>query len=461
MINDVPDSDRPASASPTEEVLETETPGGSHSAGHDPYAALRFPAYRRYAIGTTLSNLGQQMQAAAVGWEVALRSDKPALAISMVGLVGALPVILLALPAGHLADSLDRKKLTVITLLIGALCSVGLAALSFCSGPLILMYVVLLLSGTILAVGGPARSSLLTQVVPVSLYSNATTWASSCFQIASMTGPALAGGIIRIQSVNFSSHSFPSLPLAYLLDAACGICFASLLAGVSIRPTIRHGETASLQTLLAGIRFVRTNKIILATITLDLFAVLLGGATYMLPLYATKVLHVGAAGFGWMRAAPAIGAFGMALVVAHLPPMKKAGRNLLLAVTGFGVATIIFGVSRSFTLSLVMLILTGAFDNISVVVRHTLVQVLTPDSMRGRVSAVNNVFIGASNELGGFESGLAANILGLTRSVVAGGIGTILVVMAVAGIWPQVRRFGSLADAKPIDEEMPVDAKLE
>jgi MFS family permease len=206
------------------------------------------------------------------------------------------------------------------------------------------------------------------------------------------------------------------------------------------------------QTLLAGIHFVRQNKIILATITMDLFAVLLGGATYMLPLFATDVLHVGAAGFGWMRAAPAIGAFGMALVIAHLPPMKKAGRNLLLAVAGFGVATIVFGLSRSFPLSLVMLLLTGAFDNISVVVRSTLVQVLTPDSMRGRVSAVNNVFIGASNELGGFESGLAARMIGLIPSVVAGGIGTIVVVLSVAGVWPQVRKFGSLADAKPVEE---------
>ena len=447
MSTEVPDQNRPASTAPTEFQLEYETPGGSKSAGHDPYAALRYPQYRRYAIGSTLSNLGQQMQSAAVGWEVALRSKNPELAISMVGLVGALPVILLALPAGHLADSLDRKILTVITLLLAAICSVGLAGLSYFHGPLIVMYGVLLLSATMLATGGPARSSLLTQIVPVDLYSNATTWASSCFQIASMAGPALAGWIIAIETIGSGSGAFPTLPLAYLIDAACGISFAVLLIGVHIRPTERRGESASLQTLLAGIRFVRMNKIILATITLDLFAVLLGGATYMLPLYA------GGVGFGWMRAAPAIGAFAMALVVAHLPPMRKAGRNLLLAVAGFGLATIIFGISRSFTLSLVMLFLTGAFDNISVVVRHTLVQVLTPDSMRGRVSAVNNVFIGASNELGGFESGLAADKLGLIRSVVAGGIGTILVVFAVAGIWPQVRRFGPLADARPIEEE--------
>jgi len=183
--------------------------------------------------------------------------------------------------------------------------------------------------------------------------------------------------------------------------------------------------------------------------------VLLGGATYLLPIFARDVLHVGAVGFGWLRAAPAIGAFVMALFVAHLPPMKHAGRNLLLAVTGFGLATIVFGLSTSFLLSMAMLFLTGAFDNISVVVRHTLVQVLTPDSMRGRVSAVNNVFIGASNELGGFESGQTAQWFGPFWSVVGGGIGTILVVILVAAIWPQVRRFGSLADAKPIEEPEP------
>ncbi len=452
MQTEPPDIQRPASSAPTESQLECQTPGGIRSAGHDPYAAMRLPAYRRYVTGSTLSSMGQQMQAAAVGWEVALRSARPELALSMVGLVGAAPVILLALPAGHLADSWNRKTLTIVTLLLTAACSVGLAILSYQSGPLILMYLLLLLGATFGAIGGPARSSLLSQVVPLELYSNATTWGSSCFQIAAVSGPALAGGIIAIGSMHLGHHLFATLPLAYLIDAGCGIAFILLLLVTRIRPAEQKREAASVQTLMAGIRFVRMNKIILATITLDMFAVLLGGATYLLPIFARDVLHVGAVGFGWMRAAPAIGAFVMAMVLAHLPPMKHAGRNLLLAVIGFGLATIVFGFSRSFVLSLVMLFLTGAFDNISVVVRHTLVQVLTPDSMRGRVSAVNNVFIGASNELGGFESGLTAQLLGPIASVVVGGIGTIGVVLAVAAIWPQVRRFGSLADAKPIED---------
>jgi len=236
----------------------------------------------------------------------------------------------------------------------------------------------------------------------------------------------------------------------YLLDATSSVvCVLLLLQLSSSGAAQRTGKATNLQTLLAGVKFVWSTPIILATITLDLFAVLLGGATYLLPIYATDILHVGAAGFGWMRAAPAFGAVAMGVTIAHLPPMKKAGRDLLLAVAGFGVATIVFGISKSFWLSLVMLFLTGALDNVSVVVRHTLVQVLTPDAMRGRVSAVNNVFIGASNELGGWESGMTAGLIGPFWSVVGGGIGTLLVVAATAVIWPQVRRFGSLSEAKP------------
>ncbi len=243
-----------------------------------------------------------------------------------------------------------------------------------------------------------------------------------------------------------------NVPAAYIVSAIFAAIFAVSLGSVRMRGQAPAREPATLKSLAAGVRFVFRTKIILATITLDLFAVLLGGATYLLPIYAKDILHVGAVGFGWMRAVPAIGALLMGLVIAHLPPMKRAGRAMLWAVGGFGAATIVFGLSRSYWLSLAMLFLTGALDNISVLVRHTLVQVLTPDSMRGRVSAVNNIFIGASNELGGFESGLTAKLFGTVTSVVAGGIGTIVVVLATAGIWPQVRKFGSLVDAKPEGE---------
>jgi len=204
--------------------------------------------------------------------------------------------------------------------------------------------------------------------------------------------------------------------------------------------------------VLAGVRYVRRVDVILAAITLDLFAVLFGGATYLLPVFAKDILYVGATGFGWLRAAPGIGAFAMALILAHLPPMKKAGKTLLLSVAGFGVATIVFGLSKSFWLSMAMLFVTGALDNVSVVVRHTLVQMLTPDHMRGRVSGVNSIFIGASNELGGLESGVTAALVGPVLSVVLGGLGTLAVVFGAAKWWPSLREFGSLLDARPMEE---------
>jgi MFS family permease len=445
LAYEAPELERPATATPTEQELEHEAPtvgklDYSPTVGHDPYAAFRYPSFLRYQLGWVTSIIGQQIQSVAIGWEMTKRTTTPeaaALLLSYVGLVQAAPVILLALPAGHIADQFDRRRVVWITQLIAVMCSLALAVLSHRHGSVVAMYGVLLAGAIAGAVGTPARSALLPQVVPTEVFSNAVTWNSSFFQIASVLGPALAGLVILY-----------SLPAAYVLDAICGAAFLAALPTLVLRHVSRSREPATLRSLAAGVRFVREKKIILATITLDLFAVLLGGATFLLPIFAKDILHVGEVGFGMLRASPAVGAFAMALVVAHLPPMRRAGRAMLWAVAGFGAATIVFGLSRSFWLSMVMLFLTGAFDNISVVVRHTLVQVLTPDEMRGRVSAVNNVFIGASNELGGWESGITAHLLGAVRSVVFGGIGTILTVLAVSFIWPQVRRFGSLQHAR-------------
>jgi predicted MFS family arabinose efflux permease len=269
------------------------------------------------------------------------------------------------------------------------------------------------------------------------------TWNSSIFEVSSMAGPALAGLVIAIWS-----------PMAaYVLSACFTLAFVYflLLLHQQPKPAVPHASHKG--ELMAGIRFVWRTKLILATITMDLFAVLLGGATFLIPVFSRDILHVGPVGFGWLRAAPSLGAVAMAVFLAHRGPMKHAGLVLLWAVAGFGLATILFGLSRWFWLSMFALFLTGSLDNISVVVRHTLVQLLTPDSMRGRVSAVNAVFIGASNELGGFESGLTAAIFGPILSVVGGGIGTILVVMGVALVWPQVRRLGSLHDVRPLETE--------
>ena len=448
-----PDPERPASASPTEQDLECEVPTVAsldHAPAptdHDPYSALRFPDYRKYASGWILAVVGQQMQSVAVGWEIFDKTHSK-MALGLVGLVQALPVILLALPAGQLADMFDRRRIVAVSLSTAAACSIGLVIASFLHpylgdrGWLLAMYGLLLISGVGSALGWPARSAVLPQTVPTWAFANAMTWNATFFETSAAVGPAI-GGLIIVKAV------WP----AYLLNAFCALSFAVAVSLLPRKQAIVKREPPTLKSLGAGIKFVWSQKIILATITLDLFAVLLGGATYILPVFAKEILHCGSVGFGWLRAAPGIGAVSMAMLLAHLPPMRRAGATLLFAVAGFGVATIIFAISKSFWLSMAMLVLTGAFDNISVVVRHTLVQVLTPDTMRGRVSAVNNVFIGASNEVGGFESGLAAQVMGTVPSVVFGGIGTVVVVSLVALIWPQVRQFGSLHDAKPIEEE--------
>jgi MFS family permease len=230
-----------------------------------------------------------------------------------------------------------------------------------------------------------------------------------------------------------------------MLDALCAFSFFVLVLPIRRSTQLRdQTETGTWKSLMAGIRFVFSKKVILATITLDLFAVLLGGATALLPIFADQILHCGPIGLGWMRAAPAVGAFVMALVVAHLPPMKRAGKTLFWCVTGFGVVTILFGLSKALWLSLGLLFLIGAFDSVSVIIRGSIVQLVTPDEVRGRVSSVNNIFIGTSNEFGALESGLTAALFGPVISVVAGGIGTILVVLGVAFHWPESRRIGAL-----------------
>jgi MFS family permease len=435
-----PDAGRPASLAPTEAQLETESPGGHDARGHDPYAALRFRDYRMYSAGWMVSAVGRQVQDVAVGYELYLRTNSK-LALGWVGLSQAIPLLMLALPAGQLADRFDRRRILIVSQLMWGLSSLGLALSSHFQGPIPLIYM-LLVSGTVAhATGWPARSAMLPQIVPPKLFNNAVTWNSSFFQIASVVGPAIAG-LVLLWGVT----------AAYVIDVVCAIAFILLLMQLRVRPAERLREPTNFRSLTEGVRFVWRTPIILATISLDLFAVLLGGATILMPVFARDVLGVGRVGLGVLRTAPAIGALAAAMVIAHLPPMRRAGRAMLWAVAGFGLATIVFGLSRSFWLSLMMLALTGAFDNVSVVVRHTLIQALPPDSMRGRVTAVNIIFIGASNELGAFESGATAAWLGPERAVVLGGIGTILVVTLIALLSPQVRRLGSLRDVRSLDE---------
>jgi MFS family permease len=413
----------------------------------DPYEALRNADYRRLLAGNILASVGSEMQSVAIGWELYQRTNSAA-ALGLVGLVQFLPVILLSLPAGHAADRYSRKKLLVSALGVMACASLGLAALSFFQGPVPLIYVCLLVVGISQAFNAPARWALVPQVVPSEALANAMTWNSSGWQVAATIGPALGGGVIWA-----TGHAGG----AFLLAALCSLICAGLVVPVRPRFEALHREPVSLRALFAGAAFVWSNKLILATITLDLFAVLLGGATALLPIFARDILDVGPSGLGWLRAAPSLGALVMALTMAHRPPLRRAGRALLWSVAGFGLATIVFGFSQNFFLSFAMLALTGAFDNVSVVVRSTLVQVLTSDAMRGRVSAVNAIFIGSSNQLGAFESGVTAAWFGPVWSVVGGGIGTLLVVMAVMGIWPEVVRLGKL-EASTKEKETQWDA---
>jgi MFS family permease len=411
----------------------------SSPASHDPYLALRYRDFRLFVAGRFINALGEQMLTVAIGWELYNRTHS-ALALGFVGLAQIVPVLLLSLPAGQIADRFDRKRIVLVAQSAMAVGVTLLAILSATQGAIPVVYGALALLGAATAFYDPASSSLLPQTVPADVFANAATWSSSSWQFASVTGPALGGFIIA-----FTGHA----TAVYVLDAlACGIYFCLLLLMKGKQASYTR-EATSLQALAAGVDFVWRTKIILATITLDLFAVLLGGATTLLPIYAENILHVGPIGLGWLRAAPSIGAVIMALSLAHLPPFKRAGWTLLLAVAGFGVATIIFGVSRYFPLSFLMLGALGALDNISVVVRSTLILLRTPDEMRGRIASVNSIFVGSSNQMGGFESGLAAAIFGPVLAVVGGGIGTILVVIAVAWIWPEVRQLGRLAAVEP------------
>jgi len=333
------------------------------------------------------------------------------------------------------ADQYNRRRIVLVTELFLALCVLGLGWLSYIQGPISLIYVLLLGIGVARAFNEPASSTLLPQTVPPHLFTNAATWSTSTWQIASIAGPALAGLLIGFLA---------SVTFIYIFDALAAFTFCVMLTMIRGRQLALAEKSATWTSLVEGYRFMRNTKVILAAITLDMFAVLFGGAVALLPIYATDILQVGAQGLGILRAAPSVGALLMAFLLAHLPPMRNAGKTLLLAVTGFGLTTIVFGLSRSFGLSIAMLVLLGAMDNISVVIRGTLLLTHTPDEMRGRISSVNSIFIGISNELGSFESGLAASLFGPIVAVVAGGIGTILVVLIVARVWPEMGRLKTL-----------------
>jgi MFS family permease len=404
----------------------------------DPIAALREPGYLLYLVGSLVSNTGNQMRAVAVGWEVYQRTKEP-WSLGLIGLMLALPVFVLALPAGMAADRYSRRAIIMLAQAGLALSGLGLAWASASGASIAWTYLFLLASGSFRALGWPASTAIVTGLVPARVFANAAMWKSVGFQLAASLGP-LAGGFL------LAAWSATGV---YLLDAASSLVLVACLVAVKPAAQERAVEPTSWASLAEGIRFLRRQPVILSTMTLDMVAVMFGGVTALLPIYATDILQVGPTGFGWLRAMPSVGAIAMGLVLATQPPIRSAGRTLLWAVTVFGIATIVFGLSRSFPLSLVALFTLGAADNISVVIRATVLQLMTPDSMRGRVSAVSVIFIGTSNEIGELESGLAAQLLGTVTAVVAGGVMTLATVGGVAAIWPQLVGLGSLEHLKP------------
>lgn len=407
---------------------------------HSPYLAFRYRNFRLLFTAITLSVVGLYLEATALGWELYERTGDP-LVLGNVGLTEFLPVLLLALPAGHIADRFDRKRITIITRAFEIVGALGLAYLSWTRGPIWLVYVFILITSTARTFGSPAFSAFLPRSVPEPAFNNAVTWQITSFQLAGMVAPALAGLLIAWLAPLTIIGGPPNIgaTLAYVISASLSVIIILCVGLLDIQSPARTHEAATWQDVLAGGRFVFQERLILSAITLDLFAVLFGGAVALLPVFAKDVLHVGADGFGWLRAAPAIGATLMALTLTRLPPIKQAGKILLLVVAGFGLATIVFGLSRHFGLSLLALALVGAFDNVSMVIRGVLVPSRTPDAMRGRVNAVESIFISSSNELGAWESGLAAATFGPVPAVVGGGIGTLLVVAMVAVWFPQLR----------------------
>lgn len=403
---------------------------------HDPYAALRDPSYQWFIHSLGLVTLGLQMQGVVVGWQVYARTGD-ALALGLVGLSEALPFLVLALFGGHAADRLSRLRICMVSTLGLALCSAMLWGFTWRSqsGPLAQtvgpIYAIIFLTGIVRAFYRPANTALGAELLPKALYANGASWRSSVFHTGMVVGPAV-GGLLYAWKGPVFAHG-----------AVMTLLVLGFLAMLPIRHTprpvpVRRGSV--LESLGEGLRFVFARKLLLSAISLDLFAVLFGGAVAVLPVFAKDVLRVGPQGLGVLRAAPAVGSVLMALVLAHRASMRRAGRTLLLCVAGFGVAMVAFALSRSFLLSLLLLAASGALDSVSVVLRATLVQTLTPDAMMGRVSSVNQIFIGSSNELGAFESGFAARFMGLIPSVVFGGCMTLLVVGLTAWRVPELRR---------------------
>jgi MFS family permease len=402
----------------------------------DPYQSLRFPDFSRLLVGTTFVSVAAQMQSLVLGWQVYERTHDP-MALGWIGLSEAVPFLGLSLFGGWAADRWDRRLLTMFALAVSLLSALFLILMAHAAHHKSVwpFYAIQSLAGLSRALSRPATQALGTDLVPRDAYENAATWRSSCFHFSMVAGPAIGGLLYAWKGAAFAYESVALLLLVALL---------AIRRVHNPRPVI-GGPPERNSGLVAGVHFVFANRLILSALSLDLFAVLFGGAVALLPAFAHDILHVGPAGLGLLRTAPAVGAIVMATVMAHRPLSQHAGTTLLWSVAAFGITWIAFACSRSLLLSLGLLALSGAFDNVSVILRATLVQMQTPAPMMGRVQAVNGFFIGSSNEIGAFESGLAARLMGVVPSVVFGGCMTLVVVAIVAHCVPELRRLKRVA----------------
>lgn len=407
---------------------------------HDPRAALRLPDFRRFLTAHFTTTLGIQVQGVVVAWQMYLDTHNP-LALGLIGLAEALPNIATALFAGHVADRMDRRRLALFATATLLACSLALALLAGLTGDaarhrVLGVYLVIAVSGVTRAFLQPARTALAAAMVPREMQANAVTWRSTTWQLGAVIGPALGGILNTLIGARGS----------YLVDAALIAVALAALGSIRFRalPTMPDLAEPILRSLAAGFRYLRSQQVLLGAMTLDLFSVLFGGTVALLPIFAADILHVGAWGLGVLRAAPAVGAVLMSLWLAWRPPMRRAGRALFLAIALFGCFTIAFGVARTLWLSALCLLLAGAADMVSVVIRSTLLQLLVPDHLMGRVTSVNQIFVGSSNEIGSFESGVAARLIGTVPAVLFGGGMTLLVVGGTWRLAPQLRAVGRL-----------------
>lgn len=404
-----------------------------------PYAALRIPDFRLFVSARFCTTLAIQIQSVAVAFQIYELTGDP-LSLGMIGLAEAIPSIGVSLYAGHVADIMQRKKIIITCISVLLACSLALLFFTVDPGKNLLtfgvfpIYAVIFVSGIARGFFSPALFSFMPQLVPRELYTNAITWNSTLWETAAIAGPAM-GGILYGLGVT----------TAYAADVALMIAGLSLALMVSNKPLPEiTTEEGVAQKIKAGLKFVFNNKLILSAISLDLFAVLFGGAVALLPIFAEEILHAGPMGLGVLRAAPSVGALLMAFYITHNPIRRNAGRTLLYCVAGFGLCMILFALSTNFWLSLFMLVVSGGFDCVSVIIRGTLLQTLTPENMKGRVSAVNHIFIGSSNEIGMFESGVAAKVIGTVPSVIFGGCMTLLVVGIISKTSKSLRKLQTL-----------------